>query len=335
MLAPHQLQMPTLTHSSFTASDSRRLSIVVPCFNEAQGLDAFFDRLELILHQLQPYDHEIICIDDGSSDNTLDVLRRHANRNSRIIVLELSRNFGKEAALTAGIDAASGDAVIPLDADLQHPPELIAAMVEHWENGSDVVLARRQSRTTDHPLQRFITQGFYRLHNTIAECEIPKDVGDFRLMDKRVVDALKQLPERRRFMKGLFAWVGFKHSEVEFTVEPRQSGKSSFNARRLWILALEGITSFSTVPLVVWAYMGFTVATVALFYGCWIIIKTLAFGIDVPGYASLLTAILFLGGIQLLGIGILGEYVGRIYSESKQRPIYIIRQRYGGNNPDA
>ena len=326
--------MPKTQPSPLTASTSRHLSIVVPCFNEEEGLDAFFDRLELILRELPAYDHEIICIDDGSADNTLEVLRRHAARNSRIVILELSRNFGKEAALTAGIDMASGDAVIPLDADLQHPPELIKTMVEQWENGSDVVLARRQSRKTDHLFQRFITQGFYRLHNIISECEIPKDVGDFRLMDKRVVDALRQLPERRRFMKGLFAWVGFRHSEVEFTVEPRKTGKSSFNARRLWILALEGITSFSTVPLVVWAYLGFTVATVALFYGCWIIVKTLAFGIDVPGYASLLTAILFLGGIQLLGIGILGEYIGRIYSESKQRPIYIIRQRYGGNNPD-
>ncbi len=325
----------SITQPSLNTPHPRRLSIVVPCFNEGEGLDAFFDRLELILHKLHAYDHEIICIDDGSVDNTLKVLRHHADRNSRITVLELSRNFGKEAALTAGIDAAGGDAVIPLDADLQHPPELITAMVEQWENGSDVVLARRRSRETDHPFQRFITQGFYRLHNFIAECEIPKDVGDFRLMDRRVIDALKQLPERRRFMKGLFAWVGFKHSEVEFMPEPRKSGKTSFNARRLWILALEGITSFSTVPLAVWAYLGFTVATAALFYGCWIIIKTLAFGIDVPGYASLLTAILFLGGIQLLGIGILGEYIGRIYSESKQRPIYIIRQRYGGNNPDA
>jgi glycosyltransferase involved in cell wall biosynthesis len=324
-----------MTRPSLTASNFRRLSIVVPCFNEAQGLDTFFARLALVLQELQAYDHEIICIDDGSIDDTLEVLHRHAAQNPRIMILELSRNFGKEAALTAGIDAATGHAVIPLDADLQHPPELITAMVEHWEKGSDIVLARRRSRETDHPFQRFIARGFYRLHNFIAECEIPKDVGDFRLMDRRVVDALKQLPERRRFMKGLFAWVGFKHSEVEFMPEPRKSGKSSFNTRRLWILALEGITSFSTVPLAVWAYMGFTVATAALFYGCWIIIKTLAFGIDVPGYASLLTAILFLGGIQLLGIGILGEYIGRIYSESKQRPIYIVRQRYGGNNPDA
>ncbi|WP_297326116.1 glycosyltransferase family 2 protein [Nitrosomonas sp.] len=318
-----------------SSSPIRCLSIVVPCFNEGDGVDAFFSRLESVLIKLQAYDYEIICIDDGSFDNTLEMLCRHAVRNPRIVVLELSRNFGKEAALTAGIDAARGDAVIPLDADLQHPPELIIDMVKQWENGSDVVLARRQSRKIDHPVQRLVTQWFYRLHNWIAECAIPRDVGDFRLMDKRVVEALKRLPERRRFMKGLFAWVGFRQSIVEFVVEPRKSGRSSFSARRLWVLALEGITSFSTVPLAVWAYIGFTVAMLSLVYGCWIIIKTLLFGIDVPGYASLLTAILFLGGIQLMGIGVLGEYIGRIYSESKQRPVYIIRQRYGGASPDA
>jgi glycosyltransferase involved in cell wall biosynthesis len=313
----------------------RCLSIVVPCFNEGDGLDAFFGRLESALAKLGRYDYEIVCIDDGSRDNTLEVLCRHAARNPCIVVLELSRNFGKEAALTAGIDAARGDAVIPLDADLQHPPELIVEMVRQWERGSDVVLARRTSREMDHLVQQLVTHWFYRLHNRISECTIPRDVGDFRLMDKRVVEALKRLPERRRFMKGLFAWVGFRQSVVEFVVEPRKAGKSSFNARRLWALALEGITSFSTVPLSVWIYIGFTVATLALIYGCWIIIKTLAFGIDVPGYASLLTAILFLGGIQLMGIGVLGEYIGRIYSESKQRPVYIIRQRYGGGDEDA
>ena len=305
------------------------MSIVVPCFNEAGGLDTFFARLESVLDDLIGYDYQIICVDDGSRDATLALLCRHAERNPRIEVLELSRNFGKEAALTAGIDAATGDAIIPMDADLQHPPELVREMVTQWEAGNDVVLARRKTRDTDHPLQRLVTQWFYRIHNRISECAIPRDVGDFRLMDRCVVDALKRLPERRRFMKGLFAWVGFRHSIVEFDVAARESGKSSFNARRLWVLALEGITSFSTVPLTVWAYTGFIVALLALIYGSWIVIKTLVFGIDVPGYASLLTAVLFLGGIQIMGIGILGEYVGRIYSESKQRPIYIIRQRYG------
>ena len=235
-------------------------------------MDAFFIRLNKVLFNLQNYDHEIICIDDGSSDNTLEVLCRHAVHNSRIVAIELSRNFGKEAALTAGIDAAKGDAVIPLDADLQHPPEVILDMIKQWENGSDVVLARRKSRETDHPVQRIVTQWFYQLHNRIAECAIPKDVGDFRLMDKRVVDAIKRLPERRRFMKGLFAWVGFRQSIVEFTAEPRTTGKSSFSARHLWILALEGITSFSTAPLAVWAYIGFTVVFLALIYGSWVIL---------------------------------------------------------------
>lgn len=311
------------------------LSIVVPCFNEGSGLDAFFSRVESVVSKLEKYDYEIVCIDDGSRDNTLEILCRQVTLNSHIVVIELSRNFGKEAALTAGLDAARGDAVIPLDADLQHPPELIIEMVRRWESGSDVVLARRKSREIDRPVQRLVTQWFYRLHNWISECTIPRDVGDFRLMDKRVVEALKCLPERRRFMKGLFAWVGFRQSVVEFVAEPRRSGQSSFNARRLWALALEGITSFSTVPLSVWVYIGFTVATVSLISGCWIIIKTLAFGSDVPGYASLLTAVLFLGGIQLMGIGVLGEYIGRIYSESKQRPVYIVRQRYGGRNQNV
>lgn len=308
---------------------------MVPCFNEADNLDAFFDRLNSALLKLQIYRHEIICIDDGSTDNTMETLLRYAAHDPRITILELSRNFGKEAALTAGIDAATGDAVIPIDADLQHPPELIVDMIREWENGNDIVLARRTSRDTDHFLQRWITQWFYRLHNHISECTIPRDVGDFRLMDKCVIEALRRLPERRRFMKGLFAWVGFKHTTLDFTVESRKSGKSTFSARRLWILALEGITSFSTVPLTIWVYTGFIVALLALIYGCWIIIKTLLFGVDVPGYASLLTAILFLGGIQLMGIGILGEYIGRVYSESKQRPIYIIRQRYDGTRIHA
>ncbi len=305
-----------------------KLSIIVPCFNEADGLNAFFTRLELTLDNLQGYRYEIICIDDGSRDNTLEILCLHAARNHHIEILELSRNFGKEAALTAGIDAARGEAIIPLDADLQHPPELIHDMIKEWENGSDVVLARRRSRKTDRLTKRLITQFFYQLHNQISECEIPENVGDFRLMDRRVVDAVKCLPERKRFMKGLFAWVGFRQSIVEFDIEPRKSGKSSFSTRRLWALGLDGIASFSTVPLTVSTYAGLIVALLSLVYGSWIIIKTLAFGADVPGYASLLTAVLFLGGIQILGIGILGGYIGRIYNESKQRPVYIIRQRY-------
>lgn len=309
------------------ASGNRSLSIVVPCFNEEKSLESFFLRLESVLENLSGFTYEIICIDDGSQDGTLNLLLSHAKRNSNISVVELSRNFGKEAALTAGIDLAIGDATIPMDADLQHPPELIPEMIEEWDKGYDVVLAKRKSREADPVLLRLVTGWFYRIHNKISDCEIPRDVGDFRLMDSAVVEALKTLPERRRFMKGLFAWVGFKQSVVEFEVAPREHGQSSFNTKRLWKLAVEGITSFSSVPLSVWTSVGGAVAVISLIYGGWIILKTLAFGVDVPGYASLLTAILFLGGVQLIGIGVLGEYIGRIYNESKQRPIYIVRSR--------
>ncbi len=321
---------PSAESSEAVVAEKKRpcLSIVVPCFNESATIDELIERLEQTLSKLPDYDYEIICIDDGSTDSTLVSLCNLASVKPQVIVLELSRNFGKEAALTAGIDAARGEAVIPIDGDLQHPPELILEMVEQWEAGSDVVLARRRSRETDHPLQRQMTGWFYRGLNLISDSEIPRDIGDFRLMDKLVVNAVKSLPERRRFMKGLFAWVGFRQSYVEFDVEPRAGGSSSFSAFRLWRLAIEGITSFSTLPLVIWSYIGFTVAALSMIYGFWIVLKTLLFGIDIPGYASLLTAVLFLGGIQLMGIGVLGEYVGRIYSESKQRPIYIVRQRH-------
>ena len=306
----------------------KRLSIVVPCFNEAASLPAFIERLQDTLLRLQTFDHELIFVDDGSTDATLALLREYAMRHAGVRVLELSRNFGKEAALTAGIDCASGDAVVPIDADLQHPPELLVQMVALWSAGNDVVLARRRERSGSL-LERKATAAFYAIHNRVAECPIPSDVGDFRLLDRQVVEALKALPERRRFMKGLFAWVGFRQASVDFDVEPRAQGRSTFSRRALWSLALEGITSFSTAPLRIATWLGLTIAAMALVHGCWVIFRTLYFGVDVPGYASLLTAVLFLGGVQLLCLGVLGEYVGRTYSEAKQRPIYIVRRRYG------
>lgn len=310
-------------------SKMKLISLIVPCFNEGAGLGDFFQRVEGVFDTLNDYSYQIVCVDDGSTDDTLLQLLEHSQRNPHILVIELSRNFGKECALTAGIDVANGDVVIPIDADLQHPPEIIVDMLDLWQQGNDVVLARRKSRLGDHPLQIWLTERFYRLHNQMSECEIPPNVGDYRLMDRKVVEALKQLPERRRFMKGLFAWVGFRQVVVEFNVAPRQTGQSSFNTRRLWRLALDGITSFSNVPLSIWAFCGVFIALLSFFYGTWIVLKTLMFGIEIPGYASLLTAILFIGGIQLIGIGVLGEYIGRIYSETKQRPIYIVRQKYG------
>jgi glycosyltransferase involved in cell wall biosynthesis len=307
------------------------LTLIVPCYNEASGLAEFLGRLQRVLIQLPHYDHEIICIDDGSSDDTLGQLQRHAQEDPHITVVELSRNFGKENALTAGLDLAEGDAVVPIDADLQHPPELILEMLKHWEQGADMVLAKRKSRDDTGRVQRWLTGVFYRLHNRMSDCHIPADVGDFRLMDRKVVASLRRLTERTRFMKGLYAWVGFKQVTVEFDVEPRRTGKTSFNSKRLFRLALDGIVSFSTLPLSLWVALGTGIAALALFYGVWIIVSTLWFGIAVAGYASLLTAILFLGGVQLIGIGVLGQYIGNTYNETKKRPLYLVRQLQRGS----
>lgn len=295
--------------------------------NEEESIAAFFDRLLPALEALGET-FEIVCVNDGSRDATLEKLLAARQRESRIRILDLSRNFGKEAALTCGIDHARGDAVIPIDADLQDPPELIAEMVRLWRQGFDVVLAQRIDRGTDHFLKRKTAEWFYRLHNAISEPSIPPNVGDFRLMDRAVVDALKSLPERRRFMKGLFAWVGFHQATIPYTREARHAGESKFSGWRLWNFALEGITSFSTAPLRVWTYLGLAIALAAFVFGAFIIGRVLLLGRDLPGYASLITVVLFLGGVQLIGLGILGEYLGRIYSETKGRPIYIVRDRF-------
>jgi len=270
-------------------------------------------------------DYEVVFVNDGSTDRTLERLLQAQDRNPAIRVVDLSRSFGKEAALTAGIDASRGDAVIPIDVDLQDPPEIIPEMVARWKEGYEVVVARRTDRSTDTWAKRVTARMFYRLHNRIAEESIPEDVGDFRLLARPVVRALQSLPERRRFMKGLFAWVGFRTVAVEYIREPRQIGKSKFNGWQLWNLALEAMTSFSTVPLRIWTYLGLIISAASLSYAAFILLRTLIHGVDVPGYASLLVSVLFLGGVQLIGMGALGEYVGRIYQEAKQRPVYIVR----------
>ena len=305
----------------------KNISIVVPFHNEVLGVEYFIERLGMTCQSLATkYNFEIICIDDGSSDSTLESLIKAKKLNQNISIIEYSRNFGKEAALTAGLNYAKGDALIPMDGDLQHPPELLPLLLQKWEEGFEVVLARRVNRHTDTFLKKNVTRLFYKINQKISQIHIPADVGDFRLMDRRVVEAVKQLRENNRFMKGIFAWVGFHSVTVSFEVEARKSGVSSFNAWKLWNLALDGITSFSTVPLRVWTYLGGLVSLFAFFYAVYIFIRTLVYGIDTPGYASLMVAILFLGGIQLIGIGVLGEYLGRVYSEVKARPAYIIRQ---------
>lgn len=309
----------------------RTVSLACPFYNEGGAVPLFFARVLPVLEQLGlPF--EVVCVNDGSRDSTLEELLRAREADPRIVVVDLSRNFGKEAALTAAIDHARGDAVIPIDADLQDPPELIAQMVSRWLEGYEVVAARRANRDSDTPLKRLTAAWFYRLHNSIADIEVPANVGDFRLMDRRVVQALKQLPERRRYMKGLFAWVGFRTAVVEYTRAARACGEAKLSGWRLWTLALEGITSFSTLPLRLWSYVGTAIASCAFLYGSFIVLRTLLLGRDVPGYASLLTVILFLGGVQLIGIGVLGEYIGRIYSETKQRPVYVVRDVFGGSH---
>ncbi len=245
-----------------------------------------------------------------------------------IRIINLSRNFGKESAMTAGLEFSLGDVIIPIDADLQDPPELIVKFLEKWREGFDVVLAKRADRKSDSFFKRKSAELFYKIHNQISNISIPNNVGDYRLMTRRVVDAIKLLPENQRFMKGIFAWVGYPTTTIEYKREVRIAGETSFNGWKLWNFAIDGITSFSTVPLRIWLYIGMSISFLSFLFGITIIIKTLIYGIDLPGYASMLTIILFLGGIQLMGIGILGEYLGRIYNEAKGRPIYIIEGEY-------
>ncbi|EAZ91071.1 glycosyltransferase family 2 protein [Crocosphaera chwakensis] len=304
------------------------ISIIVPCYNEAEGLDLLFQRLFTVLNNLN-LSYEIVCVDDGSRDRTLERLIDYHRRYRSIKVISLSRNFGKDIALTAGLENAQGQAVIPIDADLQDPPELIEQLIEKWRQGYDVVYGKRRSRQGESLVKKTTANAFYRLISRISSVPIPRDTGDFRLLDRRVVDAIKTMPERTRFMKGLFAWVGFKQTYVLYDRPNRLQGTTKWNYWKLWNFALDGITSFSLVPLKVWSYLGLFLSLLAFTYGSFLIIRTIILGIDVPGYASLMVTILFIGGVQLITLGILGEYLGRIYEETKQRPLYLIRERYG------
>lgn len=312
-----------------TQIDKKKISLVIPFYNEERGVQLLYETVASILNDLSGFEHEIICVDDGSNDLTLSLLIEYAKKDERIRVVELSRNFGKESALTAGIDIATGDAVIPMDADLQDPPELIKLLIEEWLRGAEVVLARRSDRSADTFLKRKTAALFYRFHNKLSNVKIPENVGDYRLMDRVVVEAIKRLPERQRFMKGLFAWVGFNTVFINYKRAERTVGYSKFSGWKLWNFALEGITSFSIAPLKVWTYLGFFGSFISVMYLLFILFKTIAFGVDVPGYASLLIVMLFMGSLQFIGIGFIGEYLGRIYMESKNRPVYIVRKIYG------
>lgn len=308
--------------------DDLTLSLVVPVFNEAETVELFLAEIDKVFKD-QPAVHlEIVFINDGSTDSTLEQLLNCQMGDDRIKIVDLSRNFGKEAALTAGLQTAQGQVVVPIDVDLQDPPELILEMIAKWREGFEVVLGRRANRDSDTWAKRTSANWFYRLHNKMADPQLPENVGDFRLMDRCVIEALKELPESRRFMKGLFAWVGFRTAYVNYSRLERVAGTSKFNGWRLWNFALEGVTSFSTDPLRIWTYLGFAVSFMSLLLAGFFALRVLLVGADVPGYASLIVAITFLGGLQLMGIGVIGEYLGRTYLESKRRPVYLIRRVY-------
>ncbi len=300
-------------------------SVVIPAFNEASGLADFHTRLRAVMDPLGSW--EAIYVDDGSTDATRAVIDAIRGTDGRAAVLALSRNFGKEIATTAGLDHASGDAVIVIDADLQDPPEVIPELVAAWRQGFDMVNAQRRVREGETPLKRLTAKLFYRLMRHAGPVKLPTDTGDFRLMSRRVVDAIGQLRERHRFMKGLFAWVGFPTTTVFFDRAPRHAGETKWNYWRLWNLALEGITSFTVVPLKLATYLGLIVALISVLYAAEVIVKTLILGNTVAGYPSLMTVVLFLGGVQLVTLGVIGEYLGRIFNETKYRPLYLV-ERY-------
>ena len=304
-------------------SGNNLISVVVPIFNEGAVLDAFYHRLKEVLDTLT-VSSEIIFVDDGSTDNSHDFLLGLRQYDERIAIVSLSRNFGKEIAMTAGLDHARGDAVILIDADLQDPPELIPELIGEWQEGCDMVYAKRLSREGESWIKKFTAHGFYRLMGRAANIEIPEDTGDFRLLSRKTVNALRQIRERHRFMKGLFAWVGYRQKFVTYRRQPRHAGNSKWNYWRLWNFALEGITSFTTAPLRVATYLGLMTALGSFVFGAYIIYDALVWANPVKGYPSLMVVILFLGGIQLVAIGIIGEYLGRVFEETKQRPLYLV-----------
>lgn len=302
-----------------------KISLVVPVFNEEDTIPIFYKTVREF-DALKKYDVEIVFINDGSKDATETIINGLAIADPLVVPLSFTRNFGKEPALFAGLDHATGDAIIPIDVDLQDPIEVIPHLIEKWQAGADVVLAKRSDRSTDGKLKRKSAEWFYKLHNKISTPKIEENVGDFRLMSRGVVENIKKMPERNLFMKGILSWVGGRTDVVEYVRAERVAGDSKFNGWKLWNLALEGITSFSTFPLRIWTYIGLSVSIISFFYAAWMIIDKVIWGNPVPGYPSLMTVILFLGGVQLIGIGVLGEYIGRIYSETKRRPIYLLKE---------
>ncbi|CAN1508536.1 WcaA Glycosyltransferases involved in cell wall biogenesis [Rhabdaerophilaceae bacterium] len=309
------------------------LSVVVPAFNEGENIDALVAKLVPVLeHVVSSF--EILFVDDGSSDDTMLRIRRLAAQEPRLRALSFSRNFGKEIALAAGLEHATGQAVVIIDADLQHPPEVLATFVSHWREGYDMVYGQRVDRTTDGPLRRWLTESFYSLFEKFGEIPLPPGAGDFRLLDRKVVEALRRLPERARFSKGLYAWVGFKSIGVPFEVQERAHGSSKWGMRKLTRFAFDGLSSFSTLPLRLATYCGVGISIFAITYAVTIALRTMIWGTDVPGFPTIVVALSFFAGIQLIFLGMIGEYVGRIFAEVKRRPLYLVAEEIGFEAPE-
>lgn len=307
----------------------KTITILVPCYNEENSLDLFFERLQCVLANLREYKIKVLLVNDGSRDNTLAKMQELHSKDPSVSYLSLSRNFGKENAMLAGLDYAEGDAVILMDVDLQDPPELIPEMIQEWENGYDDVYARRRSRTGETWLKKASAYYYYRLLQKLADIEIPADVGDFRLLDRQAVNALCTLREKQRYTKGLFSWIGYKKKELLFDRDPRAVGNSKMSFIKLFSLAVDGITSFSVAPLRLASVLGLLISSIAFVYLLFVVAKTLLFGDPVAGYPSMISIILFIGGIQLIVLGIIGEYVGRIFYEAKGRPDYLVSEYNG------
>jgi len=312
--------------SSASPIGTPELSVIVPVFNEADNLEALVARLVPVLERVVA-SHEIVFVDDGSSDNSMVKLRALHALDHRCRTVSFSRNFGKEIAIAAGLDHARGQAVVIIDADLQHPPEVIETFVARWREGFKNVYGTRIDRNADSPMRRMLTRRFYSLFETFGETGLPNGAGDFRLLDRQAVEALKSMGERARFSKGLYAWIGFKSIGVPFEVAERHAGTTKFSYGKLTRFALDGLMSFSTLPLKIWTYIGLVVSAFSLAMALYYILQTIFHGIDVPGYASLIVSITFFAGVQMLSLGILGEYIGRIFAEVKRRPLYLVAER--------
>ena len=308
------------------------ISIIVSVYNEEDSLDIFFKTIRQTMEQKKEYHYEIICVDDGSTDDTFSLLQKYAQEDFRIKVIKFSRNFGKEYGLMAGLKYCSGRAAVPIDVDLQDPPELILQFIEKWEEGYDMVYGIRNDRACDTWLKRWTAKLFYKTYNLMTRSPIPYNAGDYRLIDRKIIDTILELPERNIFMKGIFGWTGFKSCGIKYVRQKRVAGVSKWNYWKLWNFALDGITASTTLPLRIWTYLGSMLSFLGLLYALYIIIRTITYGADVPGYASLLVFILLVGGVQMIILGILGEYIGRIFIEVKHRPLYIVEKEVNISN---